>query len=232
LNKEQIIVALDVSSLDRAIALVELLPEVAFWKVGLELFTSVGVEIVRYLKSQDKKIFLDLKLHDIPNTVAATCRVLTKLNVDFITIHALGGRAMLEAAQAELDRVPSSQTQLLAVTVLTSISESELVRDLKISLKLSDFALELALMAQNCGISGSVCSPHELKNLRSHLNPSFNLITPGIRLEYGLSYDQSRVMTPQQAIALGANYLVIGRPITAAVDPVKVWQQLCELINL
>jgi len=228
LHKDRIIVALDVSSLDRAIALVELLPDVTFWKVGLELFTSVGAEIVQYLKSQGKRVFLDLKLHDIPNTVAATCRVLTKLEVDFITVHALGGRAMLNAAQTE---VQNSQTQLLAVTVLTSISENELARDLKISLKLSDYALELALMAQNSGISGSVCSPHELKNLRSHLYPSFNLVTPGIRLENGLAYDQNRVMTPQQAIALGANYLVIGRPITAAVDPLKVWQELCELKN-
>lgn len=230
MDRNRIIVALDVASLDRAIALVDLLPEVTFWKVGLELFTSVGNEIVRYLRSQQKKIFLDLKLHDIPNTVAATCRVLTNFEVDFITVHALGGRAMLEAAQAEIDKA-HSQTQLLAVTVLTSISESELARDLKISLKLSDYALELALMAQDCGISGSVCSPHELKNLRSHLNPSFNLVTPGIRLEHGLTHDQSRVMTPQQAIALGANYLVIGRPITEAVDPVKTWQELGELEN-
>lgn len=229
LHKDQIIVALDVPSLDRAIAMVEKLPEVTFWKVGLELFSSVGVEIVHYLKAQGKKVFLDLKLHDIPNTVAATCRVLAKYEVDFLTVHAVGGREMLKAAQ---DGIKGSQTQLLAVTVLTSISDQELASDLKISLKLPEFALELALMAQECGIAGSICSPYELESLRSHLNPNFCLVTPGIRLADGTSHDQSRVMTPQQAIALGANYLVIGRPITTADDPVSVWKQICEQISI
>jgi orotidine-5'-phosphate decarboxylase len=227
LNKDRIIVALDVSNLSSAIALVKLLPEVSFWKVGLELFTSVSIEILHYLKSQGKKVFLDLKLHDIPNTVAATCKVLAQYEVDFLTIHALGGRTMLQAAQAELK---SSKTQLLAVTILTSISAQELETDLKIPLKLSDYSLELALMAQNCGISGSICSPHELTNLRSHLNPNFYLVTPGIRMADGINHDQSRVMTPAQAIALGADYLVIGRPITAAPDPVKAWEDICQPI--
>jgi orotidine-5'-phosphate decarboxylase len=229
LHKDQIIVALDVPSLDQAIALVEKLPEVTFWKVGLELFTSVGVEVVHYLKAQGKKVFLDLKLHDIPNTVAATCRVLAKYEVDFLTVHAVGGREMLRAAQKE---IKDSQTQLLAVTVLTSISAQELASDLKIPLKLSEYALELALIAQESGIAGSICSPHELENLRSHLHPNFCLVTPGIRLADGTNHDQSRVMTPNQAIALGANYLVIGRPITAADNPVSVWKQICEQISI
>jgi orotidine-5'-phosphate decarboxylase len=229
LHKDQIIVALDVPSLDQAIALVEKLPEVTFWKVGLELFTSAGAEVVHYLKAQGKKVFLDLKLHDIPNTVAATCRVLANYEVDFLTVHAVGGREMLKAAQ---EGIKNSQTQLLAVTVLTSISDQELASDLKISLPLPEFALELALMAQECGIAGSICSPHELKNLRSHLHPNFCLVTPGIRLADGLTHDQSRVMTPQQAIALGSDYLVIGRPITTADDPVSVWKQICEQISI
>ncbi len=223
MHKDQIIVALDVSSLDLAIAFVEQLPEVTFWKVGLELFTSCGIEIIRYLKAQGKKVFLDLKLHDIPNTVAATCRVLAKYEVDFLTVHALGGQAMLKAAQAE---IKDSQTQLLAVTILTSISSQELASDLKIPLELSVYVLHLALMAQDCGISGAICSPHELETLRSHIDPNFCLITPGIRLTDGFSNDQNRIMTPQQAIALGANYLVIGRPITAAIDPVRAWHQI------
>jgi orotidine-5'-phosphate decarboxylase len=229
LHKDQIIVALDVPSLDQAIALVEKLPEVTFWKVGLELFSSVGVEVVHYLKAQGKKVFLDLKLHDIPNTVAATCRVLAKYEVDFLTVHAVGGREMLRAAQ---EGIKNSQTQLLAVTVLTSISAQELASDLKISLPLPEYALELALMAQECGIAGSICSPYELENLRSYLNLNFCLVTPGIRLADGLTHDQNRVMTPQQAIALGANYLVIGRPITTADDPVSVWKQICEQISI
>jgi len=225
--KDRIIVALDVSSLSRAIALVKLLPEVVFWKVGLELFTSVGVEILHYLKSQGKKIFLDLKLHDIPHTVAATCKVLAQYEVDFLTVHALGGSTMLLAAQAELK---SSKTQLLAVTILTSISAQELEIDLKIPLDLADYTLELAFMAQACGISGVICSPHELSSLRSHLHPNFYLVTPGIRLADGINHDQNRVMTPTRAIALGADYLVIGRPILAAADPAQAWADICQTI--
>jgi orotidine-5'-phosphate decarboxylase len=221
--KNQIIVALDVSSLAQAIALVEKLPEVTFWKVGLELFSSVGTDIIKYLKSQGKSVFLDLKLHDIPNTVAATCRVLAKYEVDFLTVHALGGRAMLKAAQAEIKH---TSTRILAVTLLTSISAAELEGDLKIGLELGDYVLTLALMAQESGISGLVCSPHELKNLRSHLHPNFCLVTPGIRLADGEVHDQNRVMTPKEAIANGADYLVIGRPITAAIDPYQAWTQI------
>ena len=228
MDKDQIIVAMDVSSFDRAIALLEKLPDVIFWKVGLELFTSVGVEIIHYLKAQGKKVFLDLKLHDIPNTVAATCRLIAKYEVDFLTVHALGGREMLRAAQAE---IKDSHTQLLAVTILTSISAEGLASDLRISLELKEYALQLALMAQDCGIAGSICSPHELENLRSQLNPHFYLVTPGIRLANGVTHDQNRVMTPQQAIALGANYLVIGRPITTGDAPQIVWNQICEQIS-
>ncbi|AFY74430.1 orotidine-5'-phosphate decarboxylase [Synechococcus sp. PCC 7502] len=228
MNTDQIIIALDVPSLDQAIALVEQLPTVTFWKVGLELFTSCGIEIIRYLKSRNKKVFLDLKLHDIPNTVAATCRVLAKYEVDFLTVHAIGGRAMLEAAQSE---IKGSSTQLLAVTILTSISAQELGADLKIPLELSDYVLTLALMAQASGIAGCVCSAHELKVLRSHIQSNFYLVTPGIRLGGGINQDQNRVMTPKQAIALGADYLVIGRPITQAPNPLAVWQEICQQIS-
>ncbi len=223
--KDRIIVALDVPELELAIALIEKLPEVTFWKVGLELFTSAGTEVIRYLKSCGKKVFLDLKLHDIPNTVAATCRVLAKYEVDFLTVHAAGGRAMMQAAQAA---IANESTQILAVTVLTSISPPELAADLRISLPLPDYVLELAAMAQDCGISGVVCSAHELTNLRARLGENFYLVTPGIRLAHDTNDDQSRVMTPDQAFALGANYLVIGRAITAATDPVKIWQQITQ----
>lgn len=225
--KNQIIVALDVPTLNQAIALVELLPEVTFYKVGLELFTSVGHEIIKYLQSQGKRIFLDLKLHDIPNTVAATCRVLSHLGVDFITVHAMGGGEMLAAAQQGL---AGSATQLLAVTVLTSISSDYLRSQLKITIDLPDYALGLATLAQNCGLAGCICSPQELTTMRSHLSPNFCLVTPGIRSEGTELQDQSRVMSPQQALALGANYLVIGRPITAAANPTQMWHQICEQI--
>jgi len=228
LQTDQVIVALDVATAAEAIAWCDRLPQVTFWKVGLELFISAGSTIITELKQRRKKVFLDLKLHDIPNTVAAACRVAVKYEVDFLTVHAVGGRTMLKAAQAEVN---GSSTKLLAVTLLTSISARELAFDLKIPIELPEYALDLALMAQDCGIEGAVCSPHEVENLRSHLGHNFDLVTPGIRLADGLKHDQQRVMTPKRAIALGANYLVIGRPITTASDPMEVWQQICTEIN-
>jgi orotidine-5'-phosphate decarboxylase len=228
LAEDRVIVALDVATAQEAIAWCDRLPEVKFWKVGLELFISAGSTIISELKQRHKKVFLDLKLHDIPNTVASACRVAAKYEVDFLTVHAVGGRTMLKAAQTEVE---GSSTKLLAVTLLTSISAQELVFDLKIPIELPEYALHLALMAQDCGISGSVCSPHEVESLRSHLGDDFCLVTPGIRLVDGLSHDQQRVMTPQRAIALGADYLVIGRPITTVTDPEQVWKQICREIN-
>lgn len=222
--QDQIIVALDVPTLEEALVWCDRLPQVNFWKVGLELFISAGASILTELKQRQKKIFLDLKLHDIPNTVAAACRVVVKHEVDFLTIHAVGGKEMLKAAQ---DAVAGHQTQLLAVTLLTSISSRELALDLKVPVELPEYALHMALMAQECGLTGGVCSPHEAANLRSILGDEFCLVTPGVRPLGDAKGDQRRVMTPQAAIAAGANHLVIGRPITAAPDPVAAWEAIC-----
>ncbi len=229
----KIIVALDVSSAREAINLCDRLPQVSFWKVGLELFIADGNTILQELKARNKKIFLDLKLHDIPNTVASACRVATKYGADFLTIHASGGRAMMQAAQAE---VAGSSTQLLAVSLLTSISAAELASDLKVSLELTEYVSQMVLLAQQSGLTGAVCSPHEVAMLRSLLksnqdtnNPdNFCFVTPGVRPAGVAISDQSRVMTPKQAIAAGADYLVIGRPITQAIDPVAAWEQICQ----
>jgi orotidine-5'-phosphate decarboxylase len=225
---QKVIVALDVPSAAAAIALCDRLPEVGFWKVGLELFIADGSIVLQELKARNKKIFLDLKLHDIPNTVASACRVATKYGADFLTIHALGGKAMMQAAQAE---VQGSSTELLAVSILTSISASELADDLQINMGLSEYVAKLIFLAQQSGIKGAVCSAHEVNNLRSQLNkisPDFCLVTPGVRPAGAAIGDQSRVMTPQEAIAAGADYLVIGRPITSAPDPVAAWHQICQ----
>lgn len=227
-SQDRIIVALDVPSAAEALEWCDRLPEVAFWKVGLELFISAGATILSELKQRQKKIFLDLKLHDIPNTVAAACRAAAKYEVDFLTVHAVGGQAMLKAAQAEVD---GSRTKLLAVTLLTSISARELAFDLKVPIELPEYVLNMALMAQSSGLTGAVCSPHEVSSLRSLLGNDFCLVTPGVRPAGEAKGDQRRVMTPKEAIAIGSSYLVIGRPILAASDPVKAWQQICNEIS-
>ncbi|TYQ29713.1 orotidine-5'-phosphate decarboxylase [Pseudanabaena sp. UWO310] len=221
----KIIVALDVPSATEAINLCDRLPQVDFWKIGLELFIADGVTVLRELKTRNKRIFLDLKLHDIPNTVASACRVATKYGADFLTIHAAGGGAMMQAAQAE---VQDSSTQLLAVSLLTSISATALADDLKVGLDIPEYVSQMVLLARASGLQGAVCSPHEAAKLRSLLGDDFCLVTPGVRPSGAAVGDQSRVMTPRQAIAAGANYLVIGRPITAAVDPITAWEQICQ----
>ena len=224
-SKAKIIVALDVPSAIAAIDLCDRLPQVSFWKVGLELFIADGNTILRELKDRNKRIFLDLKLHDIPSTVASACRIATKYGADFLTIHASGGKAMMQAAQAE---VQDSETQLLAVSLLTSISASKLSSDLKVSLAVPEYVSQMVLLAKESGLTGAVCSPHEVASLRSLVNDDFCFVTPGVRPVGSAVGDQSRVMTPKQAIAAGANYLVIGRQITAAVDPVVAWEQICK----
>lgn len=221
----KIIVALDVPSAREALDLCDRLPQVDFWKVGLELFIADGSTVLRELKARKKRIFLDLKLHDIPNTVASATRIATKYGADFLTIHASGGKAMMQAAQAE---VVGSSTQLLAVSLLTSISADVLKSNLQVSLEVSEYASKLVFLAQESGLSGAVCSPHEVAKLRSQLGENFCFVTPGVRPAGSAIGDQSRVMTPKEAIAAGANYLVIGRPITAAPDPVVAWEQICQ----
>ena len=223
--QSKIIVAMDVPSVTEAISLCDRLPDVSFWKVGLELFIADGSTILRELKARNKKIFLDLKLHDIPNTVAAACRVATRYGADFLTIHASGGKAMMQAAQSEVE---GSTTQILAVSLLTSISGSVLKSDLQVQLEVPEYVAKLVLLAQESGITGAVCSPHEVTNLRSQLGDHFCFVTPGVRPEGVNVGDQNRVMTPKEAIAAGADYLVIGRPITSAPDPVMAWAQICQ----
>ncbi|NJK48928.1 orotidine-5'-phosphate decarboxylase [Candidatus Gracilibacteria bacterium] len=224
---DRIIVPLDVPTLEDAIALLDKLPQVSFWKVGLELFVGAGPEILKILNERQKRIFLDLKFHDIPNTVAGACRSATAYNVDLLTLHATAGRAALQAA-AEAIAQEGSRPKLLAITLLTSLNSRELAFDLKIPLELPEYALQMAILAKESGIDGAVCSPHEVAQLRQVCSDNFLLVCPGVRPSWSDAGDQRRVMTPQAAIKAGANYLVIGRPITAAANPVEAWERICE----
>lgn len=231
---QRIIVALDVPSLEAAVTQVERLPQVGFWKVGLELFVSCGPAILKQLKQRQKRIFLDLKFHDIPNTMAGACRVAASYGVDLLTVHATAGKAALQAAQAaaiegaQVAQIPPPQ--LVAVSVLTSLSARDLAFDLKVPLELSDYALQLALLAQDSGLAGIVCSPQEASLLRRTLGKEPILVCPGVRPAWSVSGDQRRILTPEFAIASGATYLVIGRPITAAADPAAALERICAEI--
>lgn len=232
----QIIVALDVATEADAIALIDKLPEVTFWKVGLELFVSTGANVVKILKERQKKVFLDLKLHDIPNTVAGASRAAARYGVDLLTIHSTCGKEALKLARVAIQQgaieAGVAPTKLIAITVLTSLSSRQLAFELKIPLELPEYALQMALMAQESGLEGAVCSPLEVKQLKASCGKDFLLVCPGVRPTWAELGDQKRSMTPAKVIALGADYLVIGRPITAAAEPKAAWQRICDEIAL
>jgi orotidine-5'-phosphate decarboxylase len=229
---DRIIVPLDVSSEREAIALIDRLPQVSFWKVGLELFVSSGPGILTVLKERQKQIFLDLKFHDIPNTVAGACRAAAGYGVDLVTIHATAGSEALKAAQAAAQEsaiaANHAPPRLIAITVLTSLNLRSLAFELKIPLELTDYALQMALLAQESGLAGAVCSPQEVKQLRQTCGDRFLLVCPGVRPAWAEAGDQRRSLTPAAALKAGANYLVIGRPITAAEDPVIAFERICD----
>ncbi|MBD2356792.1 orotidine-5'-phosphate decarboxylase [Tolypothrix sp. FACHB-123] len=237
MNPEQrIIVPLDVPDIASAIALVERLPQVTFWKVGLELFTSTGPSILEILKSRQKQIFLDLKFHDIPNTVAGACQAAARYGVDLLTIHSTAGKdalkAATEAVQTGAAQAGVKPPKLIAITLLTSISARQLAFDLKIPLELPEYALSMALLAQETGLDGAVCSPQEVAQLRQTCGNDFLLVCPGVRPTWADKGDQKRSLTPSQAIQSGADYLVIGRPITSAAEPELAWKRICEELAL
>ena len=225
MSDPRVIVALDYADASGALALVERLdPALCRLKVGKELFTAAGPALVKSLVERGFGVFLDLKYHDIPNTAANACRAAAGLGVWMINVHAAGGRAMLQAARAALahDRQPPL---LIGVTVLTSLSAADLA-ELGIAGTPLDAALRLARLARACGLDGVVCSAHEAAGLRREFGAGFRLVTPGIRPATAQQEDQQRVMTPTAAIASGADYLVIGRPITQALDPLAALQDI------
>lgn len=221
----KIIVALDYADTTSALALVDRLdPSLCRLKVGKELFTVAGPELVRALMARGFEIFLDLKFHDIPNTVAAACRAAAGLGVWMMNVHASGGRRMMTAAQEALADLPK-RPLLIAVTVLTSMSVEDL-GEVGVAGTPADQVLRLARLTQACKLDGVVCSAQEAAMLRADLGPDFRLVTPGIRPAGAEVGDQRRVMTPLQALQSGATDLVIGRPITGAADPLDALKQI------
>lgn len=218
MNNPKIVVALDFAEASAALALVDRLdPALCRLKVGKELFTAEGPRFVEQLVERDFGVFLDLKFHDIPNTVAKACEAACRLGVWMLNVHASGGRAMMEAARNAVDK--SAQPPLLiAVTVLTSMDQKAL-QEVGVAGALQEQVLRLAQLTQASGLDGVVCSAQEAPLLRGHLGEDFCLVTPGIRPAAASRDDQSRVVTPADALRQGSSYLVIGRPITQASDP-------------
>ncbi len=219
-GSSRIIVALDFSDASQALDFVTgIRPERCRVKVGKELFTRAGPALVEKITARGFDVFLDLKFHDIPNTVAGACAAAADLGVWMMNVHALGGRRMMEAARTAVDK-SGRPCHLIAVTVLTSMAEQDLLEvglDADPQLNVA----RLAALAQQAGLDGVVCSPREVPELRSARGADFLLVTPGIRPRSAQADDQRRIMTPAEAIEQGASYLVIGRPVTAASDPMQ-----------
>ena len=220
INTSKIIVALDYADASSALKLVDQLdPALCKLKVGKELFTTAGPQLVEQLIAKDYDIFLDLKFHDIPNTVAKACEAASNLGVWMLNVHASGGTAMMQAALEGVNKSAHSP-YLIAVTVLTSMNQTSL-SEIGISENIETQVLKLAKLTQHAGLHGVVCSAQEAQLLKQHLPKDFLLVTPGIRPATASLDDQSRVLTPLQALNMGASYLVIGRPITQAANPIK-----------
>lgn len=232
---DRIIIPLDVPDEEGAIALLDRIPHATFWKVGLELFVSTGPSILQRLKERQKKIFLDLKFHDIPNTMAGACRSAARYGVDLLTIHAAAGSTALQASrQALIDGAAEygqAPPKLLGITLLTSLNARALAFELNVPLELPEYVLKLALLAKENGLSGIVCSPQEAQKIRDICGDPFLRVCPGVRPTWAISGDQRRLLTPKQALNNGANYLVIGRPITAATDPATAFHRICEELH-
>ena len=226
--KDRLIVALDVDTRERAEKLVdELGPHVGMFKVGKELFTAEGPEMVRSIVTAGGRVFLDLKFHDIPNTVAKAVGAASRLGAFFVSVHATGGRAMLEAAASAL---PAEGTQLLGVTVLTSHTDESL-RETGARGTVLETVRQLAVLARESGVDGVVCSPHEISLIREAAGDDLVIVTPGIRPKGSAKGDQARVTTPSEALRLGCDYIVVGRPITEAASPKDAAKAIVEELS-
>ena len=220
MDNRKIVVPLDFPDARAALEMAARLdPKLCRVKVGKELFVSAGPAVVEKLHAAGHEVFLDLKFHDIPNTVAGACRAAARLGVWMTNVHASGGEAMMRAARDAVQSVGGRAPLLIAVTVLTSLGDADLAR-VGLAGSAADNAERLARLAADCGLDGVVCSAEEAPQLRKATRPGFLLVTPGIRLEGDAKGDQSRVVTPLEAVRLGASYLVIGRPVTQSKDPV------------
>jgi orotidine-5'-phosphate decarboxylase len=221
------IVALDVPGADEALALADRIPDADFVKVGLQLFTAAGPEIVRELRRRGRRVFLDLKLHDIPNTVAGAVESAASLDVQLLTVHASGGLAMMRAARRAAGARGDGGPEIFAVTVLTSLSAAEVAESWgREPLEPSVEAARLAGLAADSGMDGVVTSVHEVEAIRAYTDGAVRVLTPGIRLAGGDAGDQARVATPARAAEAEVDYLILGRAVTAAPDPAAAYGQV------
>ncbi len=231
-SSDQVIIALDGMNKAEALSFVSKLPDLSWVKIGLELFVSEGPQIISALRALGLKVFLDLKFHDIPNTVARSCFQAAKTGADLISVHACSGvRALLEAKEAAIEGAQQEGLKppsLLAITVLTSWNQQTINQELLISQPIELRVKWLAKIASEAGISGCVCSPLEVKELKAIYPENFQLVTPGIRLANEQKGDQERVMSPREAIDQGASRIVIGRPVTKASDPNAMFLKICS----
>ena len=229
-SNSPVIVALDFDNQQAALSLAEQLdPSQCRLKVGKELFTAAGPELVKKLVARNFDVFLDLKFHDIPNTVAQAIKASADLGVWMANVHASGGSRMMSAAKQALDE-QGSDMQLIAVTVLTSMDDTDLL-ETGVQRSPSEQVMHLAQLTQQCGLHGVVCSAQEASALKSALGANFKLITPGIRLPDSAADDQRRIVSPSDAVALGSDYLVIGRPITQSATPLETLQKINQSLK-
>jgi len=223
---QRIIVALDVGTKQKALSLVKELEEADIFKVGLKLFSAEGPSLLQAIQHLGKRVLLDLKLHDIPNTVAGAVEMILEHGVHMITLHASGGKEMMSRAVAAAAQQPTKPL-LLAVTILTSLKDEDL-KAIGMEGTAGDQVLRLAELAKEAGVDGVVCSPKEIEIIRQEIGQDFLIVTPGIRPRWAASDDQKRIMTPGQAIENGADYLVIGRPIIEASSPCEAFRRINE----
>ncbi|RJQ49189.1 MAG: orotidine-5'-phosphate decarboxylase [Nitrospiraceae bacterium] len=233
--RDRIILALDVSNYDDAIAVVNTFREhVDIFKIGSELFTASGPKIIKQIHFLRKKVFLDLKFHDIPNTVAKSAAVAARLGVFMFNVHTLGGLEMMRQAAEVIRKLSLEENiprpRLIGVTILTSIDQKVLHDELGIGLRMSAQVKHLAGLAQSAGLDGVVASPEDAESLRAHYGKNFLIVTPGIRPSWAEAGDQKRILTPREALKRGADYLVIGRAVTAQPDPVGALKRIEEEI--
>ena len=223
---KDVIVACDFSSKEAVLRFLDKFTDCKpFVKIGMELYYAEGPAIVREIKARGHKIFLDLKLHDIPNTVKKAMNVLSNLDVDITNLHAAGTTAMMQAALEGLTRPDGTRPLLIAVTQLTSTDQESMERDLMIHEPIDEVVMHYAETARNAGLDGIVCSPLESGKVHDRCGKDFLTVTPGVRFADGDVGDQKRVMTPAAAKAIGSDYIVVGRPITAAADPVAAYKR-------
>ena len=221
---KDVIIACDFSSKEETLAFLDQFSgKKPYVKIGMELFYAEGPEIVRAIQARGHQIFLDLKLHDIPNTVKKAMAVLSKLDVDMVNLHAAGTRAMMEAALEGVTRPDGTRPLVIAVTQLTSTSQERMQEELLVSAPMDETVMHYAANAAKAGLDGVVCSPMEAGKVHDTCGKAFLTVTPGIRFADGEKGDQVRVTTPAQAKEIGSDYIVVGRPITAAADPVAAY---------